>query len=75
MKNIYDVLREKEMDLTRLRVEVEALRFVVPLLADRSGEPNDDAGARRPDLAWPPSLERNKWPPKGGDPAPTYSDS
>jgi hypothetical protein len=75
MKNIYEVLREKELDLARLRTEVEALRFVAPLLADQSGDPNDDPGARRPDLAWTPALERNKWPLKAGDPAPTYSDS
>jgi len=75
MKNIYEVLREKELDLARLRTEVEALRFVVPLLADQSGEPNHDSGVRRPDLAWSPALEKNKWPLKMGDPAPTYSDS
>ena len=75
MKNIYEVLREKEMDLARLRIEVEALRFVAPLLADRSGESSADPGVPRPDLAWSPALERNKWPLKTGDPAPTYSDS
>ncbi|HXM20674.1 MAG TPA: hypothetical protein VN948_05360 [Terriglobales bacterium] len=75
MKNVYEVLREKEMDLTRLRTEVAALRFVAPLLADRSGEPNDDPGGSRPNLAWTPALERNKWPLKTGDKAPTYSDS
>jgi hypothetical protein len=75
MKNIYEVLREKEMDLTRLRTEVAALRFVAPLLADQGGEPNDDKSVPRADLAWSPALERNKWPLKTGDPAPTYSDS
>jgi hypothetical protein len=75
MKNIYEVLREKELDLARLRTEVEALRVVAPLLAERSGEKNDDPGVRRPDLAWTPAVERNKWPLKMGDPAPTYSDS
>jgi hypothetical protein len=75
MKNIYEVLREKETDLARLRTEVEALRLVAPMLADQSGEPNDNAGVRRPDNAWTPALERNKWPLKTGVPAPTYSDS
>jgi hypothetical protein len=75
MKNVYEVLREKEMDLARLRIEVEALRFVAPLLADGNGELNADPSVRRPDVAWSPSLERNKWPLKMGDPAPTYSDS
>jgi hypothetical protein len=75
MKNVYEVLREKEMDLARLRTEVAALRFVAPLLADQSGAPTDDPGVPRPDLAWSPALERNKWPLKTGDQAPTYSDS
>jgi hypothetical protein len=71
MKNIYEVLREKEMDLARLRIEIDALRFVAPLLGDR----NDDEGVHQPDLTWAPALHRNKWPLKPGDPAPTYSDS
>ena len=28
MKNVYEVLRQKEMELTRLEKEVEALRLV-----------------------------------------------
>ena len=32
MKNVYEVLRQKEMELTRLEKEVEALRLVAPLL-------------------------------------------
>jgi hypothetical protein len=71
MKNVYEVLREKEMDLARLRIEIDALRFVAPLLADRS----DDQNGQQPDFAWAPALHRNKWPLKLGDPAPTYSDS
>jgi hypothetical protein len=75
MKNIYEVLREKEMDLARLRTEVDALRFVAPLLADRIAEPGDDEVTRPPDLAWTPALQKNKWPLKVGTPAPTYTDS
>jgi hypothetical protein len=75
MKDIFEVLRAKEIDLARLRIEVEALRFVVPLLAEPSGAANGDSIVRRPDLAWNPALQRNKWPLKMGDPAPTYSDS
>ena len=75
MKNIYEVLREKEMDLARLRTEVDALRFVAPLLADGGGEPSDLKNVHRRDLTWNPALDRNKWPLKVGDPAPGYSDS
>jgi hypothetical protein len=34
MKNVYEVLRQKEMELTRLEKEVEALRLVAPLLSE-----------------------------------------
>jgi hypothetical protein len=79
MKNVYEVLREKEMRLARLRTEVDALRIVVPLLADRSTEAGDDhvvyQPTDQPDLLWTPALDRNKWPLKVGNPAPSYSDS
>jgi hypothetical protein len=79
MKNVYEVLREKEMRLARLRTEVDALRVAVPLLADRSTEAGDDHAVYQPmdqpDLLWTPALERNKWPLTLGNPAPTYSDS
>jgi hypothetical protein len=75
MKNIFEVLREKELRLARLRTEVEALRFVAPLLTDQNPDGNNNQGAHQPDLAWTPVLPRNKWPLKVGDPAPTYSDS
>jgi len=71
MKNIFEVLREKELRLARLRTEVEALRFVAPLLTD----PSENQSVHQPDLAWAPVLQRNKWPLKVGDPAPTYLDS
>jgi len=34
MKNVYEVLRQKDLELTRLEKEVEALRVVAPLLSD-----------------------------------------
>ena len=34
MKNVYEVLRQKEMELTRLEKEVEALRVAAPLLSE-----------------------------------------
>jgi hypothetical protein len=41
MKNVYEVLRQKEMELTRLEKEVEALRLVAPLLSEEK-ELNSD---------------------------------
>jgi hypothetical protein len=48
MKNVYEVLRQKEMELIRLEKEVEALRLVAPLLSEEK-EMNSD-------LAKPASL-------------------
>ncbi|MGA9391591.1 MAG: hypothetical protein WBV69_14215 [Candidatus Sulfotelmatobacter sp.] len=41
MKNVYEVMRQKEMELTRLEREVEALRLVAPLLSEEK-EMNSD---------------------------------
>jgi hypothetical protein len=41
MKNVYEVLRQKEIELTRLEKEVEALRLVAPLLSEEK-ELNSD---------------------------------
>jgi hypothetical protein len=41
MKNVYEVLRQKEIELTRLEKEVEALRLVAPLLSEEK-EMNSD---------------------------------
>ncbi len=46
MKNVYEVLRQKEMELTRLEKEVEALRLVAPLLSEEK-----EAEAAKPSLA------------------------
>jgi len=34
MKDPYQVLSQKEMDIERVRREIEALHFVIPLLAE-----------------------------------------
>jgi len=41
MKDVYAVLREKEMEQSRLEKEVEALRVAAPLLSE-DGETEDD---------------------------------
>jgi hypothetical protein len=41
MKNVYEVLRQKEMELTRLEKEVEALRVVAPLLSEEKESVSD----------------------------------
>jgi hypothetical protein len=49
MKNVYEVLRQKELELARLEKEVEALRVVAPLLSDEGRELNGEAS--KPTLA------------------------
>lgn len=41
MKDVYKILRQKEMDCARLQKEIEALRLVIPLLSkeERIREP------------------------------------
>jgi hypothetical protein len=47
MKNVYEVLRQKELELTRLEKEVEALRVAAPLLSE---EKEQVAEAPKPSL-------------------------
>jgi len=34
MKNVYEVLRQKELEASRVKQEVDALRIVAPLLSE-----------------------------------------
>jgi hypothetical protein len=45
MKNAYEVLRQKELEISRLKTEVEALRTVAPLLSDDGEFGNDNESA------------------------------
>ncbi len=49
MKNVYEVLRQKELELARLEKEVEALRVAAPLLSDEK-ETVADAAMAKPTL-------------------------
>jgi hypothetical protein len=51
MKNAYEVLRQKEMELARLEKEVEALRLVAPLLSDEK-----DTSVEMPKTALPTAV-------------------
>ena len=54
MRDLYQVLREKELQIVRVRQEIEALRATIPLLED--DEEMDTADAR----AYPPSRAANQ---------------
>jgi hypothetical protein len=43
MKNVYEVLRQKELELSRLEKEVEALRIAAPLLSEEKEQIADTA--------------------------------
>jgi hypothetical protein len=47
MRDLYQVLRQKELDLERTRQEIEALRSVIPLLSEDMERPEKG----RPTLA------------------------
>jgi hypothetical protein len=41
MKDIYEVLRLKELEMSKLEIEVEALRVAAPLLSEDGEAEND----------------------------------
>ena len=47
MKNVYEVLSQKELEISRLQKEVGALRVVAPLLS----EDNEAGNENKPRLA------------------------
>ncbi len=55
MKNVYEVLRQKEMELARLEKEVEALRVAAPLLSEEKEVIPD---APKPTLAATPAPQQ-----------------
>jgi hypothetical protein len=58
MKDVYDVLRQKELELTRLEKEVEALRIAAPLLSEEK-EPLAEAPKPSLTATAPPQPVRN----------------
>ena len=60
MKDVYQVLREKELDVTRVRKEVEALRFAIPLLAEGADSMNVVAAAPQRPSGWPLHIETTR---------------
>jgi hypothetical protein len=54
MKNVYEVLRQKELELSRLEKEVEALRVAAPLLSEDKEANNDN---NKPTLTSAPAQQ------------------
>jgi hypothetical protein len=56
MKNVYEVLRQKELELSRLEKEVEALRVAAPLLSDDKDAAAADTAVTKPTLTATPAV-------------------
>jgi hypothetical protein len=58
MKNAYEILRQKEADLARVRQQIECLRVVAPLLSEESSPddpqqlPSDEIRKRPAQQKW-----------------------
>jgi hypothetical protein len=72
MKDAYEVLRSKELEMETLAVEIEALRVVAPLLSDDGDSGNDSTPIAAPRWTAPP---RPIQVPKGAntDPQPDHA--
>jgi len=68
MRNVYEVLRQKELELARLEKEVEALRVAAPLLSDEKDNLADSAS--KPTLASSTTTQQPIRIPQPAAPAP-----
>jgi hypothetical protein len=70
MKDAYEVLRLKEIELSKVKTEVEALGIVAPLLSDE-GDPGADSAPSSSRWTAPRSIQV----PKGSntDPQPDHA--
>lgn len=68
MKDVYEVLRQKELEVSRLKYEVEALRAVAPLLDDADAEDDNPPTLRvvnetpHPDHSGWVNTGKKQWP-------------
>ena len=50
MKNVYEVLRQKELELARLEKEVEALSVAAPMISDDKDVSSETTTSAKPTL-------------------------
>ncbi|PYV84823.1 MAG: hypothetical protein DMG93_03455 [Acidobacteria bacterium] len=62
MKDINEVLREKEAELARISREIEALRMVAPLLAEHSSAERVPPNIGPQRAITEPEPLRKRWP-------------
>jgi hypothetical protein len=71
MRNAYEVLREKELELSKVEIEVEALRMVAPLLSnDNEVSDNEKAAAAGSTVQLRPN-----WMPQAVNSSPQLADA
>jgi hypothetical protein len=62
MRDINEVLREKEAALAQINRELEALRIVAPLLTEESAQPVDPPKMEPERAESEPKFLRKRWP-------------
>jgi hypothetical protein len=65
MKNVYEVLRQKELEVSKLEQEVEALRVVAPLLSEDGEAENDNQPALPRAVNETPQPDHSGWQDRG----------
>jgi asparagine synthetase A len=61
MKDVYAVLRQKELEKSRLENEVEALRIVAPILSEDGEAENDNQPTLRRAVNDTPQPDHSGW--------------
>jgi len=61
MKDVYAVLRQKELERSRLENEVEALRVVAPILSEDGEAENDNQPTLRRAVNDAPQPDHSGW--------------
>jgi asparagine synthetase A len=61
MKDVYAVLRQKELEKSRLENEVEALRVVAPILSEDGEAENDNQPTLRRAVNDTPQPDHSGW--------------
>ena len=65
MKDVYEVLRQKELEVSRLENEVEALRIAAPLLSEDGEEENDSQPTLLRAVNATPQADHSGWQDRG----------
>jgi hypothetical protein len=65
MKDVYEVLRQKELEKSRLENEVEALRVVAPILSEDGEAENNNQPTLPRAVNDAPQPDRSGWQDRG----------